>query len=88
MSQKRLQNDEQCIAEWRRLLGKFKSLISDEPAPENIKKELAALREEAKANPHLTYHQVSAILARCDNYLLGTFGSTKRIEHMNHTKTS
>jgi len=77
-----LQDDTLCIAEWRGMIGIFKTLIKDSPKPEAIKADLLSLKEMAKISANLTMRQVEAIHARCDNYLNGTYGNTKTEENM------
>lgn len=74
-------DDTQCIAEWRRLLKVFHLLIEKNPKPGDIKQDLIDLKETAKVSTHLTFHQVSAIAARCDNYMNGDYGNSKKPEH-------
>lgn len=45
------------------------------------------IAEATKREP-LTFRQREAVIARCKNSIDGTYGSTKRTEHLNHTKTS
>jgi hypothetical protein len=52
------------------------------------KSDWEALIAEATQREPLTFRQREAVIARCKNSIDGTYGSTKRIEHMNHTKTS
>jgi pyruvate/oxaloacetate carboxyltransferase len=78
--------DDECIPKWKELLRKFHSLIQGEPAAETIVTELCELKEEAKKSNVLTGHQISAIIARCDNYLNGTYGRTKTHEQLASTK--
>lgn len=81
------EDDDKCISEWRRMLGIFKSVAEADKVPANFKETLNSLKNEAKINAHLTGHQTRAILARCDNYLSGRYGNTKRAEHLNHGKS-
>lgn len=74
---KKMVDDTECIAEWRRLLKAFKIIIEGSPNPESVKKELEDLKEAAKISLHLTFHQKDAIIARCDNYMNGEYGNTK-----------
>lgn len=78
----KLINDDACIAEWRAMLKIFHETIKGDPAPEKVKNELAALKEAAKVAKNLTFHQVTAIQARCDNYMNGEYGNTKTAEHI------
>jgi len=78
-------DDTQCIAEWRKLLAVFKMIIKDSPEPETVKDQLWKLKEAAKASAHLMFHQVTAITARCDNYMNGEYGNTKTSENFGHT---
>ena len=76
-------DDTACIAEWRKLLKVFHLTIENYPDPESIKQELIDIKEAAKVAKNLTFHQVSAIVARCDNYMNGEYGNTKRSENIN-----
>jgi hypothetical protein len=60
-----------CNPNYDMLLKKFYSINS------NNKKAFEELKIEAKSKV-LTEHQMSAILARCDNSINGTYGSTSR----------
>lgn len=74
-------DDAACIAEWRKLLKVFHLIIKDSPAAEKAKDELIALKEEVKVAKFLTFHQASAITERCDNYINGEYGNSKKPEH-------
>lgn len=79
---KRMVDDTECIAEWRKLLKVFKMITDPNPDPESVREPLEKLKESAKTSPHLTYHQVSGITERCNNYLNGTYGRTKTTENL------
>lgn len=59
--------------EFQVLLDGFKEAIKDEPSTEKVKPTLEKLKEGAKLSATLTLAQKDAILARCDNYLAGTY---------------
>lgn len=46
-----------------------------------------ALIEEATHRP-VNFRQRQAIIERCENQILGIYGSTKRPEHYNHQKNT
>jgi hypothetical protein len=77
----KLVDDTQCIAEWRKLLKTFELIIKGNPKPESVKVDLDALKDAAKNSANLTFHQVTAIQARCDNYMNGEYGNSKKPEH-------
>ena len=52
------------------------------------KEEYTALIEENKNARGMTDRQKSAIHDRCVNSINGVYGVSKRIEHMNHSKTN
>jgi len=75
--------DEQaCLAKWQELIAKFKMIIDGSPKPSSVMGELIALKEEAKNTVVLYSRQIEGIIARCDNYLSGTYGNTKTDENM------
>lgn len=78
----RMVDDTQCIIEWRQMLKAFELIIKGNKSPEKVKPELDALKEAVKVSTHLTFHQVSAIQARCDNYMSGDYGNTKTAENL------
>lgn len=78
----KLVNDDACIAEWRAMLKIFHATINGEPEPEKVKDKLLALKQSAANSKVLTYHQVSGITERCNNYLNGTYGKTKTTENL------
>jgi hypothetical protein len=65
------------VDEFTTLLRSFNSLVSGMPSVEKIKKELLRLKEQADKSVELNYRQKDAIIARCDNYINGTYGKTK-----------
>jgi hypothetical protein len=71
-------DDTACIASWRELISEFNKLIDNSPSPDKIKNELLEIKNKAKINGNLTYHQVQALTARCDNYLKGEYGISKK----------
>lgn len=78
---KKMVDDTQCIAQWRQMLKAFELIINGNPPAEKVKNELKELKEAAKNAKHLTFAQISAITARCDNYLAGEYGNTKKPEN-------
>ena len=62
---------------FQKLLDKFHALIKDEPSVSKVKEDLDKLKEEA-VNAFLTFNQKDAIIARCDNYINGVYGSTSK----------
>jgi len=80
----KLVNDDACIAEWRAMLKIFHDTIKGDPKPEDVKDQLISLKQAAAAAKNLTFHQVSAITARCDNYMNGEYGNTKTAANVNY----
>lgn len=75
--QNRLIDDRECIAEWRTLISAFNKIADDKIPVDQCKEKLLVIKEQAKSNKALTYHQVDAIAARVDNYIAGTYGKSK-----------
>lgn len=71
-------NEQECIAKWRELLTRFNVLIDNNPAPDKIRSELIAIKEEAKNSGRLTQRQVDSLVGKIDNYLACRYGNTKR----------
>lgn len=80
------EQDRLCIEAWRSLLLEFHAIQKTYSKKDNEK--LIKLKEKAKANPYLTFRQLDAINARCDNVMSGLYGNTKTDEQMNHSKPS
>lgn len=87
MAQKLEITDEMINAKWRSMLKVFKTLITEWPKPEKIKKELEDLKTAA-INSILTPRQTQGIIARCDNYINGTYGNTKTEANVAYGKTA
>jgi hypothetical protein len=77
----KLVDDTQCIAQWRKMIKTFELIIKNDPKPEAVKTDLEELREQAKLSKDLTFAQTSAIVDRCDNYMNGSYGNSKKPEH-------
>lgn len=73
---------------FRGMLRTFERVIGSEQHPEEIEDQLKTLKETAARNSSLTTRQVEAIAGRCDNYMNGTYGNTKKPEHYDHAKPS
>lgn len=73
---------------FRTLLRAFDKIIENDPKPETVKAILADLKTRAAGTSDLTSRQVEAIAARCDNYMKGEYGKTKKPEHFDHGKPS
>ena len=67
------------------LLKGFNELAEGMPPIEKVKSGLLELKNAAKNSMELTYRQKDAIVARVDNYLAGTYGNTKKAEHLKHS---
>ena len=78
--------DELCIAKWNSMLEMFKKIIEKDPAPEKVKDKLLELKKAAINTHHLTERQKEGILARCDNYLNGTYGKDEKKKDYIETK--
>lgn len=76
--------DSACISKWKTLLKVFHDIIESEPPAEKVAEELKSLKELAKRSQELTARQIDAIVARCDNYMNGTYGNTKSKENLSH----
>lgn len=79
---KEIITDEMCAAKWRQLLSVFHKLVKDEPEPKEIEADLIALKEAAKNSGMLSPRQMEGISGRCDNYMNGTYGNTKKPIHL------
>lgn len=77
------EQDKLCIDAWVSLINEFKAVPSS-----HTKSQLGKLRERVKANLHLTYRQMDALIARCDNLMNGDYGNTKTEDNYNHSKPS
>ena len=77
MSEKVIITDEMCLAKWNNLLSVFGQLVKNSAEHS----EFISLKEMAKLSPELTPRQVEGIAARCDSYISGEYGKTKKPEH-------
>lgn len=77
MSEKLVVTEDMCISKWRKLLSVFHQLVKDDAAHS----EFISLKEMAKGSHELTPRQVEGISERCDNYINGEYGNTKKPEH-------
>lgn len=66
--------DAQFIAEWRSMLNMFAETVKNNPPVEKVRKDLEELMEAAKLTIYLTGAQKDAIVARCRNYINGSYG--------------
>lgn len=71
---------------FRALLDIFHSIIEGMPPAEDIKDKLLGLKEMAKQAGEINSRQQEAILARCDNYMIGQYGNTKTADNYGHVK--
>lgn len=85
-NQKKKISDEECIAMWRALLQTFHELIKGNPKPEDIQDKLEELKKAARIAKELTPRQTEAIVARCNNYLSGEYGNTKKKENLEYNQ--
>lgn len=67
-------SDADIIAEWRSMLGAFETIIEKKPQPEKVKDNLMSLSEAATLSARLTGAQKDGIVARCRNYMNGSYG--------------
>lgn len=74
--------------EFTLLLKAFNSIVNNLPPFEKVKKELLKIKEQANRSSELNYRQKDAIVIRCDNYVNGNYGNTKRPEHLEQSKTN
>lgn len=65
------------IAKWNAILATFKKVIDGNPTPESVKDTLSSLSEAAMTTNLLTGGQKDGIVARCRNYMNGTYGVNK-----------
>lgn len=77
METKQVITDEQRITKWRVMIASFEKLIKGYPSPESVKEDLEALSEAAMTTNLLTGGQKDGIVARCRNYINGTYGVNK-----------
>lgn len=75
-------------AKFRILLRGFEQIIKGDPKPEDVKEILEELKTKAKTASDLTGRQIEAIVDRCNNYMAGDYGKTKRPEHFEQAKPS
>lgn len=73
--------------QFQTLLDRFHKAIESNPEPTKIKKILEAIKEDAANSGELNIRQKDAIIARCENYLNGTYGNTKTEAHLGHQKS-
>lgn len=73
---------------FRGMLRTFEKIIADESSLGEVEDQLKTLKGAAARNGSLTTRQIEAIAGRCDNYLNGTYGNTKKPEHYDHAKPS
>lgn len=71
---------------WK-LLRAFEQIIKDSPTIEKAAPLLTALKNSVKNAADLTFRQVEAIAERCDYFMKGEYGNTKKAEHFEHQKT-
>lgn len=84
MTDKKTITDEMRIAKWRSLLRVFEKIISTDS---NDKAEqLLSLKRAACNTVELTPRQVSGITDRCDNFIKGTYGNSKKPEHYHQSQ--
>jgi hypothetical protein len=60
------------------LLNGFKDAIKDNPPAKQVEDELKSMIEIASNDNELTFWQKDAIIARCKNYISGTYGSSSK----------
>jgi len=63
------------------MLKGFQEIIKESPAVEKVKDNLLGLKTVASNDVVMNGRQREAIVARCDNYLNGRYGSTARLSH-------
>ena len=69
--------DEERNAKFSSMLKVFNSIIDGNPSTDKVRDKLNSLKESCANAGILTYRQSDAIIARCDNYLNGTYGVDK-----------
>lgn len=77
-------SDSECILKWQALLKMFHDIIQSDPPVQKVAEELKSLKDMAIKSHELTARQIDAIIARCDNYMNGTYGNTKTTGNLNH----
>lgn len=67
------------------ILAEFNNLVLEQPPIKEVKAQLEKIRVKAD-NPELNYRQKEAVIARVDNYLNGTYGTSfnENNAHKNH----
>lgn len=66
--------------EFQLMLKKFNRTVDNNPSVAEVKEMLTTLADLAKNSPHLNSRQKDAIVARCDNYINGTYGVNRKKE--------
>lgn len=69
-------------------LREFNGLVDNTPTVGTIRSKLENLKERAQNEKTMTFRQTDAILARCDNYLNGTYGKTKTDKNLSYSGDS
>jgi hypothetical protein len=64
------------------LIRAFNALVESEPPVDKIKADLEDIKKQADSSPELNHRQKDAIIDRIDHYLAGTYGKTKKREHL------
>lgn len=70
--------------EFQKMLSKFNRIIENDPPASKVENDLIKLSEFAKNSIHLNLRQKDAVMARCSNYINGTYGRTKSKENLNY----
>lgn len=81
MEQKSAISEDMGNLKFKSMLRTFEKIIDGTPPPEKVKGTLKSLKEAATKSGELAVRQAEAIGARCDNYMAGCYGNTKKPEH-------
>jgi hypothetical protein len=71
-------------SEFTVMLKAFNELVESNPTISKVKDELNGMKEAAIASDELNARQKDAIVDRCNHYLNGTYGNTKKAENFGH----
>lgn len=79
--------DVEYIAEWRSMLDTFSETIKGNPSVDKVKGDLMSLIEVASNTTYLKMAQKDAIIARCRNYINGSYGKNQVKTNYIHNNT-
>jgi len=71
-------------SEFTIMLKAFNELVDNTPTVSKVKNDLISMKEAAILSNELNARQKDAIVDRCNHYLNGTYGNTKKPENFGH----